>query len=122
MGRMLFWCTDWFFLAQRAFAKRIMGKVLYIITTVTQTTAVEPNERKKNWVDMSWAPSHPKENKMEPKDEQQPLVRVKTESGIVYYPRFEKNTEGKWTPTDPSFQEMNRRRFDSEKPVKKDGY
>ncbi len=49
------------------------------------------------------------------KDDQQPLVRVKSDSGIVYYPRFEKNTEGEWMPTDPSFQATNRRRFDSEK-------
>ena len=55
------------------------------------------------------------------KDDQQPMVRVETDSGLVYYPRFEKNTQGKWVPTDPSFQEINRHRYDSEKTVKKDG-
>jgi hypothetical protein len=58
-----------------------------------------------------------KENEM--KDDMQPLVRVEMSDGTAYYPRFEKNTEGEWTPVDPSFQEMNRRRYDSEKPVGK---
>jgi hypothetical protein len=44
---------DWFFQDQRAFAMRIMSKILYIINTVAQTTAVEPNEKKKKWIDMS---------------------------------------------------------------------
>jgi len=52
------------------------------------------------------------------KDDMQPMVRVEMSDGSAYYPRFEKNTKGEWTPVDPSFQEMNRRRFDSEKRAK----
>jgi hypothetical protein len=49
------------------------------------------------------------------KDEE-PLVRIKTEDGETYYPKFEKNTRGKWTPKDKSLQETLRHRARSEKP------
>jgi hypothetical protein len=55
------------------------------------------------------------ERKME-----QLIVRVETDNGQVFYPRFEKNTDGRWTATDPSFQEINRRRKTTEKPAKKE--
>jgi hypothetical protein len=57
---------------------------------------------------------------MESKDDSQPMVRVKTEIGMVYYPKFEKNTEGKWIPVDPSFQKINKLRHNSEMRVKHD--
>lgn len=53
-------------------------------------------------------------------DDRQPIVRVKTKKGLVYYPKFEKDTEGKWKPVDPSFQKMNRLRYNSEMRVNKD--
>jgi len=55
------------------------------------------------------------------KDDMQPLVRVEMSDGLVFYPRFEKNTKGEWTPTDPSFQEMNRRRFGLERNARTEG-
>jgi phage pi2 protein 07 len=50
----------------------------------------------------------------------QPMVRVRGGDGLVYYPRFEQNTDGAWKLKDASFQEMIDRQFDSEKPAKKD--
>jgi hypothetical protein len=41
-------------------------------------------------------------------------------NGMAYYPQFKKNTKGKWEPIDPSFQEINRHRYDSEKRAKKE--
>lgn len=46
---------------------------------------------------------------------EQPLVRV--EAGEeVYYPKFTKNTRGKWEIKDKSLQAMNRRRNISKRP------
>lgn len=51
---------------------------------------------------------------------EEPIVRVETKSGMIYYPKFEKDTEGKWRPVDLSFQKMNRLRYNSEMRVNKD--
>ena len=53
------------------------------------------------------------------KDDMQPMVRVEMGNGLAYHPQFKKNTKGEWEPIDPSFQEINRHRYDSEKRVKK---
>jgi hypothetical protein len=39
-------------------------------------------------------------------DDMQPIVRVKGEDGIVWYPRYHKNTKGEWELNDKSFQKM----------------
>ena len=48
-----------------------------------------------------------------------PLVRIEGKDGEVYYPAFEKSTDGKWTSKDKQLQTMNRRRHFSGKPPDK---
>jgi hypothetical protein len=38
--------------------------------------------------------------------EMPPVIRVKGKDGAVYYPKFEKNAQGKWEMKDKSFQKM----------------
>lgn len=40
------------------------------------------------------------------KDDLPPILRVESKSGIAYYPRFHKNTEGAWELNDKSFRKM----------------
>ena len=55
------------------------------------------------------------------KDDLPPILRVESESGIAYYPRFHKNAEGEWELNDKSFRKMLRSHLVSEQPGKKDG-
>jgi len=38
--------------------------------------------------------------------EMPPVIRVKGSNEVVYYPKFEKNAQGKWEMKDKSFQKM----------------
>lgn len=35
-----------------------------------------------------------------------PITRIESGSGVVYYPRYHKNTQGEWELNDKSFQKM----------------
>ena len=49
------------------------------------------------------------------KDDLPPILRVESESGIAYYPRFHKNAEGEWELNDKSFSNLLRPVLVSEK-------
>ena len=38
--------------------------------------------------------------------EKQPIIRIEGSNGAVYYPRYAKNTKGKWELKDKSFREI----------------
>lgn len=54
------------------------------------------------------------------KDDKPPILRIKTKSGAVYYPRFHKNTQGEWELNDKSFREIFMHQSPSEKPAKEE--
>jgi len=52
--------------------------------------------------------------------EQQPVLRVEMPDGSVYYPKYEKNTQGNWKVKDEEFWQKALRLQDSKRQSKKD--